>query len=80
MPWIDIPADDATPEVTRATRIWREEQRPVPAVIAPMKHSPRTLRGVMRMNSAVTFGGSVLGPRREELIAAATSAINDCFY
>ena len=80
MPWIDYPADDATPEVERATRQWTREGLPVPGVIAPMKHAPRTLRGVLQMNAAVTFGGSSLGRRTEELIATATSAVNDCFY
>ncbi len=45
-----------------------------------MKPNPKALRGVMQMNSGVTFGGSRLGQRREELIATATSAFNDCFY
>ena len=36
--------------------------------------------GERRMNGAVTFGGSSLGRLREELIAASTSALNDCFY
>ncbi len=52
----------------------------MPAVVAVMKPSPRTLRAVLQMNSAVTFGGSVLGRRDEELIATAVSALNDCFY
>ena len=80
MPWIDYPADDASPEVERATRPWRGRDLPVPGVIAPMKHAPRTLRGVLQMNNAVTFGGSSLGQRTEELIATAVSAVNDCFY
>ncbi len=66
--------------MARATKSWRNAGRPVPGVIAPMKHAPRTLRGVMQMNGAVTFGGSSLGRRDEELIATATSAVNDCFY
>ena len=78
--WIDLPADDATPELERVTRSYHQQGRAVPGIIAVMKPSPGTLKGVMRMNSAVTFGGSVLGRGREELIAAATSALNDCFY
>ncbi len=80
MSWIDLPADEATPELARATKPWRKEGRAVPAVIAPMKHSPKALRAVNQMNFAVTFGGSRLGRRREELIASATSALNDCFF
>lgn len=80
MSWIALPGDEETPELARATSRYRKEQRPVPAVIAPMKHNPRALRAVNQMNYAVTFGGSELGRRREELIATATSALNDCFY
>ena len=32
------------------------------------------------LSKAVTFGGSSLGRRREELISTAVSALNDCFY
>jgi len=80
MPWIDLPDDEATEDLRRATRTWRKRGVPVPGVIAIMKPSPRALRGVLQMNNAVTFGGSRLGRRREELIATATSCINDCFY
>jgi hypothetical protein len=45
-----------------------------------MKHSPKALRAVLQMNAAVTFGGSTLGHRKEELISTTVSAINDCFY
>ena len=80
MPWICIPDDDADPAVARAIQPWRAQGRPVPGVIAPMKHAPRTLRGVMAMNNAVTFGGSSLGRRTEELVATTVSAVNECFY
>lgn len=80
MPWIRYPGDEDTPAISRATRAWRDEGRQVPAVIAPMKHAPRTMRGVLQMNGAVTFGGSSLGQRDEELLATAVSAVNDCFY
>ncbi len=80
MAWIDLPDDEETPELARATRAWRKRNVPVPAVIAIMKPNPKALRGVMQMNNGVTFGGSRLGQRREELIATATSALNDCFY
>lgn len=78
--WIDLPGDRETPEVDRVTRIWQKQGRQTPAVIAAMKVSPETLKTVNRMNNAVTFGGSVLGQRREELLATLTSAVNECFY
>lgn len=80
MSWLELPADDATLNLVRATRSWRKEGRPVPAVVAPMKLHPRAMRAVMQMNMATTFGGSALGRREEELIAVTVSAANDCFY
>jgi len=78
--WITLPSDRQTPEVARATKPWQSQGRRTPAVIAVMKASPATLSAVNRMNGAVTFGGSVLGQRREELLATLTSAVNECFY
>jgi hypothetical protein len=52
----------------------------VPGIIAIMKPSPRALSAVNRTNNAVTFGGSTLGRRREELVSTAVSALNDCYY
>ncbi len=80
MAWIELPDDDATPELSRLTKRYRAEGRPVPRVVAVMKPSPKALRAVLQMNAAVTFGGSSLGRRREELVATAVSALNDCFY
>ena len=42
--------------------------------------APKALQAVMQANMAVSFGGSTLGRRREELIATSVSALNDCFY
>lgn len=78
--WIPIVDDDANSDVVRAVKTWTSVGRPVPGVIAPMKHAPRTLRGVMAMNGAVTFGGSCLGRTMEEWVAVAVSAVNECFY
>ena len=80
MSWLDLPADDATPELDRLSRPYREQGLPFPAVIAAMKPSPKALRAVMQMNQAVTFGGSSLGQRTEEMLATTTSILNDCFY
>lgn len=78
--WIRLPGDTETADVSRATKKWQKQGRQTPAVVAVMKVSPDTLRAVDRMNGAVTFGGSILGRRREELLATLTSAVNECFY
>ncbi len=80
MAWIDLPGDEHNPELERLTRSYRQQGRPTPAVVAVMKPSPRSMRAVLQMNFAVSFGGSSLGRRREELIATSVSSLNDCFY
>ena len=80
MAWIKLPGDEETPELARATKPYRQAGRAVPAVVGVMKPSPKTLRSVLQMNFSVTFGGSSLGRVREETIATAVSAWNDCFY
>jgi len=79
MAWIELPGDEGTRELERATRGMRRGTG-VPHVVGVMKPSVPTLRGVLAMNNAVTFGGSTLGRRREELISTVVSALNDCFY
>jgi hypothetical protein len=78
--WIDLPGDEETPELARLTKPYKAKGRAVPSVVAVMKPSPNTLKTVLRMNYAVSFGGSSLGHRREELTSVAVSAISDCFY
>lgn len=80
MAFIELPGDEDSAELARATAKYRNEGRAVPSVIALMKHNPRALRAVMQMNNAVTFGGSSLGRRREEFIATCVSAFAFCFY
>ncbi len=80
MAWIDLPGREDNPELERLTRRYRRDGRPTPPVVAVMKQSPRSLRAVLAMNYTLSFGASTLGHRREELIAASISALNDCFY
>jgi len=79
MSWLKLPGDTETPELERITRSYREAGA-VPSVVAVMKPSPKALKAVLRMNYAVTFGGSSLGRRREEMIAMTVSGLNECFY
>ncbi len=80
MAWIELPDDQATPALTRLTRAYRDAGRATPAVVSALKPNANAMRAVLQMNAAVTFGGSQLGRRREELIASTVSAINGCFY
>ena len=42
--------------------------------------NPPLLGKVKELNSVITFGGSSLGRRREEMIATLVSSINGCHY
>lgn len=42
--------------------------------------NPPLLGKVREMNSIITFGGSSLGRRREEMIATLVSTLNGCHY
>jgi AhpD family alkylhydroperoxidase len=80
MSWLTLPGDEATPELARLTAPWRERGQQVPPVIQVLKARPATLRAVVDLNYALTFGASSLGRRGEELIAVWVSALNDCFF
>jgi len=80
MAWIKLPADDETPALKRATSDWNRRGQTLPNVVAVLKPNPAAMRGVMMMNRGVTFGGSELGHRREELIATTVSTLEGCFY
>ena len=41
---------------------------------------PEAVQRIKEMSFTVTFGGSTLGRRKEELIATVVSRINDCDY
>ena len=42
--------------------------------------NPPLLGRVREMNSVITFGGSSLGRRREEMIATLVSSLNGCHF
>jgi alkylhydroperoxidase family enzyme len=49
-------------------------------IMSVMSLNPRALKGVRDMNSAITFGASVLTRVQEEAIAATVAAANHCRY
>ncbi|MDA0798698.1 MAG: hypothetical protein O2826_08445 [Chloroflexi bacterium] len=52
----------------------------LPPIMSVMSLNPRALKGVRDMNSAITFGASVLTRVQEEAIAATVAAANHCRY
>ncbi len=52
----------------------------LPPVLKVVGLHPQALKRLKDFNLSVTFGGSTLGRRREEIIATSISAWNDCTY
>ena len=52
----------------------------LPPVLKLAGAHPTALGALKSLNTAVTFGGSTLGRRKEEMIATAISVWNDCPY
>lgn len=49
-------------------------------IMSVMSLNPRALQGVRAMNSAITFGASVLTRVQEEAIATTVAQANSCRY
>lgn len=52
----------------------------LPGVMKVLGIKPELLRQVEALNSVITFGGSVLGRKWEEMLATLVSAKNGCHY
>lgn len=52
----------------------------VSPVIQVLSPRPETLRSVRKQGRVLSFGGSTLGRRKEEMIATLTSVLNGCHY
>lgn len=83
MAWIRVPtpADADTPD--GLAEAWEEVSGRF-GVVSPtmrsMSLNPDAMRGVSRLAEIVTFGGSRLGRRREELLSVVVSQLNHCSY
>jgi hypothetical protein len=51
-----------------------------PNVLAGQSLKPEVLKRMMAFQDLLTFGGSSLGRRKEELISFHVSALNECQY
>ena len=51
-----------------------------PNVLAGQSLKPEVLKRMMAFQDLITFGGSSLDRRKEELISFHVSALNDCHY
>ncbi len=81
MAWIEtVQPDEATGELADIYNQLQEGGRPVGNVVRAYSVKPALLRAGREFSHAVTFGGSSLGRRKEELIATTVAAQLRCTY
>ncbi len=77
----EIEPADAQGELTE---IYEEMMKARGGRLAPVMKvlglKPDLLRKVRALNSVVSFGGSKLGRRKEEMLATLISSLNGCHY
>ena len=80
MVWIDTLDEAQDPIVREIAEYRRGTHGYFPNVLQAMTIKPETLRRLLQFQDTMTFGGSSLGRRREELISFRVSALNRCEY
>lgn len=81
MAWIKtVPPEDATGALAELYTQLQTHGRPVGNVVRAYSVKPALMQAARNFSHAVTFGGSSLGRRKEELIATVVAAQLRCTY
>ena len=81
MAWIRIVSpEEASPEVLEIYDEIRDPGGRLSPALQVVGLNPKALRSLNRLNRAVTFGGSRLGRKHEEILSVVVSARNGCHY
>jgi hypothetical protein len=80
MAWIESLDESQDPIVAEIAAYRQGTHGYFPNVLQAMTLKPDVLQRLLRFQDAITFGGSSLGRRREELISFRVSALNRCTY
>jgi alkylhydroperoxidase family enzyme len=80
MTWIKMLGESDDPIVRELAEYRQRTHGYFPNVLQAMSLKPETLRRLLRFQDTMTFGGSSLGRRWEELISFRVSAVNTCTY
>jgi alkylhydroperoxidase family enzyme len=81
MAWIKtVQPEEATGELAELYMQLQRHGRPIGNVVRAYSVKPALMRAARDFSHAVTFGGSSLGRRKEELIATAVAAKLRCTY
>jgi uncharacterized peroxidase-related enzyme len=80
-PWIaTVPEEDATGELADAYAHYRDAMGYVSRFISTMSLRPSAIGPLSSLQWTISFGGSTLGRKREEILSVAVSALNRCPY
>ena len=81
MVWIEtIRPEDATGSLKEAYNELKAQGRPVGSLVSAYSLKPAFMRAARDLSRTVTFGGSSLGRRKEELSATVVAAKLKCTY
>ena len=80
MVWIETLDESQHPIIQEIAAYRKGTHGYFPNVIQSMSLKPEVLQRLMRFQDSITFGGSSLGRRWEELISFRVSALNSCTY
>jgi alkylhydroperoxidase family enzyme len=78
--WIRELSPQEDPAIKEMHDAWHEKRGFVPNIIRVFSLKPELMRAFDDFSRAVTFGGTSLGRRREELISFYVSSLVNCRY
>ena len=80
MTWIETLDESQDPTIRRIATYRQGTHGYFPNVLRAMSLKPDVLQRLLDFQDRITFGGSSLGRRWEELISFRVSAVNSCTY
>lgn len=80
MAWIKTLSPDEDPTIKELSDYRVKTHGYWPNVLASQSLKPEVLKRLLAFQDKLTFGGSSLGRRREELISFHVSVLNACGY
>ncbi len=80
MSWIAEAEPSDSPDVRVMHDAWHARRGFVPNIVRVFSLKPALMRAFDEFSRLVTFGGTSLGRRREELISFYVSSLLDCRY
>ena len=80
MAWIKTIRADENPTIKELSDYRSRSHGYWPNVLAAQSLKPEVLKRMLAYQDLITFGGSSLGRRKEELISFNVSALNKCVY